>query len=135
MRKIRKSKCFYTFTRKMKRFINSIGFALNGIRILLKSERNFKIHFILFLIALLFGFLLSITVLEWIVILLTSALVLGMEAINSALEKLCDHVTPDQHSLIKSVKDMAAGAVLIAALVALIIGGFIFIPPIYKLLF
>lgn len=119
----------------MKQFINSVGFALNGIRILLKNERNFKIHFILFLIALLLGFFLNITVLEWIVILLTSALVLGMEAINSALEKLCDHVTPDQHFLIKSVKDMAAGAVLIAAMIALIIGGFIFIPPIYQLLF
>lgn len=119
----------------MKQFIKSVGFALNGIRILLKNERNFKIHFILFLIALLLGFLLNITVLEWIVILLTSALVLGMEAINSALENLCDHVTPEQHPTIKSVKDMASGAVLIAAMIALIIGCFIFISPIYQLIF
>jgi diacylglycerol kinase len=131
--KIRKSKCFYTFTRKMKRFINSVGFALNGIRILLKNERHFKIHFLAFIFVLILGVFLNINRIEWLVLFITSALVMTIEAINTALEKLCDHVTPNQHESIKKVKDIAAGAVFIAVLFALVIGCVIFIPAFYKL--
>ena len=115
------------------RFIKSIGFALNGIQILLKNERHFKIHFLAFLIILILGLFLNINRTEWLFLIITSAIVMALEAINSALEKLCDHVTPTQHESIKKVKDIAAGAVLIAALFALVIGCIIFIPAFYKL--
>lgn len=117
----------------MKRFIKSVGFALNGIRILLKNERHFKIHLIAFLFVIILGVFLNINRIEWMFIFITSALVMTLEAINSALEKLCDHVTPTQHETIKMVKDIAAGAVLIAAFFALVIGSIIFIPALYKL--
>jgi undecaprenol kinase len=117
----------------MKRFIKSVDFAVNGIRILQKNERHFKIHLIAFLFVIILGLFLNINRIEWLVLFIISALVMTLEAINTALEKLCDHVMPNQHETIKKVKDIAAGAVLIAALFALVIGCIIFIPALYKL--
>ena len=70
---------------------------------------------------------------EWLVVVLCITVVLTLEMINTAIEKLCDVVQPDYHPQIKIIKDIAAGAVLIAALGSIIIGAIIFVPKIIAL--
>jgi diacylglycerol kinase len=112
--------------KKMKKFIRSFGFAFLGIFKLLRTERNFKIQFAAFIVALVVGFYFSITDFEWLLILLISALVLSLEALNSAIEKLCDLYSIENDKRIKLIKDVAAGAVLIAAIFAIVIAVVIF---------
>jgi diacylglycerol kinase len=109
--------------------------ALQGLKNLLSSERNFKIQLFLFLVALLAGLYLGISRLEWILILLVSALILALEAMNSSIERLCDLYTTEENKDVKWIKDGMAGGVLLASLIALIIGALIFIPKIYSLFF
>lgn len=118
----------------MKRFLSSLGFALNGLVQLLKRERNFQLHALAFIGVCLAGFFFKITALEWLVILLVSALVMGLEAMNTAIEKLCDLYSTETNVGIKTIKDIAAAAVLIAALVAVCIGVVVFLPYVKKLL-
>lgn len=70
---------------------------------------------------------------EWIAIAIVSGSVWATEALNTALERLSDHVCPEKHPAIQQTKDMAAAAVLITAIVALIVGSVIFIPKVVKL--
>lgn len=112
----------------MKKLITSFRYAFNGLFRNLRTERNLKIHIVAFLLVLSFAIYFSITKLEWIILLLTSALVISLELINSALEKLCDFNEPRQNDKIKIIKDTAAAAVLVAAAFALIIGYIIFLP-------
>jgi len=67
---------------------------------------------------------------EWYVLLLSSGLVLVTEIVNSELEYLCNHITPEQHDAIRKIKDVSAAAPLVASLFALVVGGIIFIPKI-----
>lgn len=112
----------------MKNFLKGFLFALAGLRFLLKNERNFKVHIIAFILVLSVGYLFQITSTEWLVILLNSALVFSLEAINTAIEKLCDLYSKEENASIKTIKDIAAGAVLISALSAVVIGIIIFFP-------
>ena len=109
----------------MKNFIRSFGFAFSGIFKLLRSERNFAIQF-LAMITVIAGFYFSITVSEWLTILCISALVLSLEALNSAIEKVCDLYSTEEDSRIKLIKDIAAGAVFISAIFAGVIGVIVF---------
>jgi len=102
--------------------------AFSGIGYALKSERNFRFHFIAFVLVLGLGFYFKIGPGEWIALSIAIGLVFITELLNSALELLCDHVTPEKHETIKSIKDISAAAVLIASLTALAIGLLIFIP-------
>ncbi|SEQ17902.1 undecaprenol kinase [Virgibacillus subterraneus] len=113
----------------------SIGFshAWNGLKEVTKTERNFKIHLIATITVIIAGILIQLTLIEWAIIMLTIGLVLVAEATNAAVEKLIDYVKPDTHPLAKTIKDVAAGAVLLAALTALIVGMIIFLPKIYGL--
>ncbi len=117
----------------MWRFIKRLGFALCGLRLLIKTERHFQIHTIAFIMVIIIGCFFKISSYEWVAILLISGLVIVSEAINSSIEKLSDVITREHNPLIKQVKDIAAGAVLIAAILALIIGLVIFYPYISKL--
>jgi diacylglycerol kinase len=115
----------------MKQLINSFKYALHGVKILARTERNFKIHLFLFFWVLAFGFLFKINKLEWMMVLICSALVLGMEAINTAIEKLSDFVQPQHDQIIKQVKDLSSGAVLIVSVFAAIVGGMVFFPKVW----
>lgn len=106
----------------------SFAAALNGFGTTLKSERNLKIHAIAFVAVLFAGFFFSITTGEWLTILLISALVFSLEIMNTAIEKICDFVEPNQNEKIKIIKDTAAAAVLVAAAFAFIIALLIFLP-------
>jgi diacylglycerol kinase len=112
------------------KLIKSFTYAFTGIKTAFASEANFKIHLLAATIATVFGIILNITAMEWIVIIFCIALVITMEMINTAIEKLCDAVHKDTHPVIKMVKDIAAGAVLVAAAGSLIIGFIIFLPKI-----
>ena len=104
----------------------SFSHAFRGIFLLLKSERNFKIHILALIIVLSAGFYFGIRNADWIAIVLTSVLVLSLEAINSAIEKVCDEISTERSESIRNIKDIAAGAVLISAIGAIVVACFIF---------
>jgi diacylglycerol kinase len=118
----------------MQRFFRSVGFALNGLLHLIRHERNFQIHVVAFISVCSAGFFFGITSSEWLVILLISALVMGLEAINTAIEHICDLYSTETHAGIKKIKDISAGAVLIAAVFAICIAVVVFLPYVKMLL-
>ena len=110
------------------RMIKSFRDAFNGIGILIRSERNFQLHLIAFILVIGAGFYFGITPKEFIVILSVSALVFALEGVNTAIEKLCNEVTEERKESIRKIKDIAAGAVLVGAIFAAVIGVIIFYP-------
>lgn len=106
--------------------LKSFADAFRGIFLLLKSERNFQIHVVALICVSTAGFYFGINRFEWMIIILTSSLVMGLEGVNSALEKLCGEVTEERKESIRNIKDIAAGAVLISAIAALAIAALIF---------
>lgn len=96
-----------------------------------KTERNAKIHLVITVSVVIAGFVFGITRIEWLIILLCIGIVLVAEALNTAIEKLGNAISSDKNRLIKSAKDIAAGAVLLAAITAAIIGGLIFLPYLF----
>jgi diacylglycerol kinase len=106
--------------------------AFNGLGYFFLLERNAKVQlaFATIVVVLAVGFGVSTT--QWIAVLLCIAMVLCLEMVNTALEKICDVVQEEYHPVIKIVKDVAAGAVLLACIVATIIGGIIFLPKIFN---
>jgi undecaprenol kinase len=108
--------------------LRSFSFAIFGIRTAIKHERNLRIHLTLSLIVFIFGFLFSISRVEWILILLTIGGMISLEIINSAIERVVDLVTADFHPLAKQAKDLAAGAVFSFAIISVVIGIIIFGP-------
>lgn len=118
----------------MNRLIKSLGFAIQGIKKTCQTEVNFKAHLVMAFIVISSGGLLSISVLEWIVVLILIGLILSAELMNTAVELLADEVSKNYNDRIKNVKDAMAGAVLILSIVAAIIGLMIFIPKILNLI-
>ena len=116
------------------RVIKSFGWAFNGLKDCILHEKNFRIQYILALLVVIAGIFFSLSATEWMIILLCFSVVLSFEIINSAIEKLCDLVSPDFNLTIKKVKDMSASAVLLSAIISFIIGCIIFLPKIFVLL-
>ena len=110
------------------KLIRSFAYAFNGIKICFTSEVNFKIHIVIAIFTIVSGLVFRISGIEWLAVTFCIAFVTAMEMINTALEKLCDMVHQDIHPVIKMIKDIAAGAVLLAAIGSLITGTFIFLP-------
>jgi diacylglycerol kinase len=113
----------------------SIGFsfAWNGLREAAKLEKNFRIHLIFTVIVIIAGFVFKLSLLEWALIILVIGFVLAAELINTVIEKMLDYIKPELHPTAKLIKDYAAGAVLIAAITAVLIGIIIFMPKLYIL--
>ncbi|MCC8170443.1 MAG: diacylglycerol kinase family protein [Parabacteroides sp.] len=118
----------------LRKRLKSFVYAFRGIGLLVRHEHNARIHSVAAAAAVTAGFVLRITPVEWTVIVLVIGAVLAAEAFNSALEALCDFVSPGYHESIKKAKDLAAGAVLLVAIAAAIIGAVIFLPRILTLL-
>jgi diacylglycerol kinase (ATP) len=114
----------------IKTYLNSFSYAWQGILYLFKNERNAKIHAFATIVVLTMAYCFHIKAIEWIALLLAIAIVLMAEAFNTAIEKLADLVTLMENESIKRIKDMAAGAVLMAAISAFIIGLIVFLPKI-----
>ena len=115
----------------MKKILISIGHAVDGIWDLVKRENNAKIHVISTLLVILVGLRLDFLAIEWLWISLAVAGVWVAELINSALEKLVDLVSPEEHPLAKKVKDYAAGAVLVMAIWAVFVFCLISLPHVW----
>ena len=109
-------------------------YAFAGIRYLLWTQRNAKIHIALGLTAVALGLLLRIERGEWLALVLTIALVLVAEGVNTAVEAVVDLASPGYHPLAKTAKDVAAGTVLLAAIASVIVGAIVFLPRLLALL-
>jgi diacylglycerol kinase len=117
----------------MKRLIRSFSFAFKGLRYATATQPNFRIHLVLAFIAIALGFLLQLSPAEWQWTMLAIALVLVIELLNTGIETLTDLVSPGYNEKAGRVKDVCAGAVVIAALFALITGIVIFLPKLILL--
>jgi len=117
----------------MRKRLLSFRYAFRGIGHAC-SEPNFRIHIAAALTASFLGVLLDISRPEWCAFLLCFAAVMSAEAMNSAVEKLTDLVSPGHHDLAGKAKDMAAGAVLISAIMAAAVGCVVFLPRLGELL-
>ncbi|MBI1223539.1 MAG: diacylglycerol kinase family protein [Bacteroidetes bacterium] len=104
----------------------SFGHAARGIRFLIETQPHFRFHLLAAVAVNMAAWYFKLEALEWMILLLCIALVLGIEGVNSALEIALDRVHPEQHPMIGKAKDMAAAAVLISTLIAAIIGIWIF---------
>ncbi len=109
----------------MSSMIISFRAAIHGILLVLK-ERNFRIHLLLLALVISAGIYFKIAGPEWLVLFFISALVLSLEMINSAIERTCDLYSKEKNEAIRKIKDIAAGAVLLAALFSVVIGILIF---------
>lgn len=114
------------FVNRMK----SVGIAFKGLFLLLRTESSIKIQFVIALVMTAAGFYFNISAMEWIMQLFAIGLVMGIEGVNTAIEKLSDYVQPNQDPKIGLIKDVSAGAVMLVSLVASIIGLIIYLPKI-----
>ncbi len=112
----------------MRKRLMSFGYAFKGIWTVFKSEPNMKIHLFVAVLVIICGFVFSISLVEWLFCILCFGLVMGAEMINTAIENIVNLVSPEQNKLAGKAKDIAAGAVLVCAIISAIIGLIIFIP-------
>jgi len=113
---------------------NSFRYAFKGIADLLKSQANARIHLVATIAVLTAGAFLELTLNEWCLIIFCITFVFSAEAVNTAIEYLTDLISPDYHPLAGKAKDVAAAAVLLAAIGATIVGLIIFLPKIWTIL-
>lgn len=107
---------------------NSFKYAWKGICSAVKSERNMHIHLIFVAAVVICGFVFHISKTEWLACIGCFGLVLAAEMMNTAIETIVNLVSPERHPLAGKAKDIAAGAVLIAAIASAIVGLIIFVP-------
>lgn len=112
----------------------SFSYAIRGIKIFFKTQHNAWLHIFATLIVIILGIYFSITLIEWALLVFAIGLVFVTEALNTAMEFDMDLTSPEFHPFARDTKDIAAGAVLISAITAVIIGGIIFIPKIIQFL-
>ena len=103
-------------------------YAFNGLKILIREEHNARIHLFVTCCVLIAGIVFKISAGEWIAVIFCIGLVFALELINSAIENTADLISKERNETIKKIKDLSAGAVLIAAIASAIIGLIIFLP-------
>jgi diacylglycerol kinase (ATP) len=108
--------------------LKSVKFAVHGAYKLITTEHSVMVQFTLSLILVFLGFYKNISLTEWCLQILAFGLVLAVEGLNTAVEKIADFIHPDFHKKIGFIKDIAAGAVFFAAMSAIAIGSIIYIP-------
>ncbi len=111
--------------------LKSVVYALRGAWILVRTESSIKIQVIIAAIVLAAGWYFEISTTEWILQLLAIGLVMGVEGVNTAIEKLSDFVQPNHDPQIGRIKDISAGAVMICSLIASAIGCIIYFPKLF----
>ncbi|CAH0347042.1 diacylglycerol kinase family protein [Bacillus sp. CECT 9360] len=109
----------------------SFIYAFQGIKGVVKSERNLKIHLFVAVVVIGAGWYFSVSRLEWLLIMVAIFGTITLEMINSAIERTVDLITGDVHPLAKQAKDIAAGAVLMYAIFAVLVGLIIFLPKLF----
>lgn len=111
---------------KKRTIIDSFNYAVSGIITSLKTEKNMKVHYIIAILIIISSLFFDFTRIEFLLLLFSISLVVITEMINTALERVVDLITEDFHPLARIVKDVAAGAVLIAAINSIIVGYLLF---------
>lgn len=112
--------------------IKSIGFAVKGAYKLVTTEHSVMVQFSLMILMIVAGFYFEISREEWMLQILAFGLVLAIEGLNTAVEKVADFIHPEFHERIGFIKDIAAGAVLFAAFSAMAVGALIYVPKIFN---
>ena len=128
--KFKKRKVVFDNSLDAKRLGRSFRAAFEGIKATYIREQNIKIHTVIAILVVLFGFLLKISYGEWLVCLVLIGLVLMAEFFNTAIEYVVDLASPNIHPLAKAAKDTASAGVLMMAILAAIVGMVIFVPKI-----
>lgn len=113
--------------------VQSFRYALTGIWTMLRREKNAQIHALATVAVIVLGLYLGLSATEWCWIVVATVSVWTAEALNTAIEFLCDVASPEFHPLVQQTKDVAAGAVLITALGAVLIGVFVLGPRLIAL--
>ena len=119
-------------TYSIKRLGNSFKYAVEGIKSAYKTEQNLLVHTIAAILVLVLGILLKLSYLEFAIVFLVIGLVIAAEMVNTSIEYAIDMAMPSIHPLAKVAKDVASGAVLFSAIIAIIVGCFIYIPKIIE---
>jgi diacylglycerol kinase len=112
--------------------LKAFRFAFSGLWYALRTQRNMRIHLAVASAVIIAGFWLGLSADQWAVLALTSGLVLLAEMVNTVVETLVDLVCPEYHPLAEIVKDVMAGAVLLMAIIAVIIGLLVLGPPLWS---
>lgn len=116
-----------------KRFINSFKNSFSGLRYAYLNEQSMFIHALATILSIILGFVLKISLNEWIIVILFLLLIMVLELINTAIEAVCDAFTLEKNELIKIAKDTSSASVFIACVLAFIVGLSIFLPKILLL--
>lgn len=116
------------------RFLKSFGYAAEGMKSVWATEQNFRIHSFVGVAVFLLAYLLSVSKMEWIILIILVFSVLALETMNTAIEKAVDLFVKEYHPLAKAAKDLASAAVLLFAICTAIVGAIIFLPKLLELI-
>ncbi|MUU78412.1 diacylglycerol kinase family protein [Winogradskyella endarachnes] len=108
--------------------LKSVGFAFKGMLILIRTEASIKVQLFITIVMTCAGFYFDISKSEWMAQFIMIGIVMSMEGMNTAVEYIADFIHPEYHKKIGLIKDVAAGAVFIASIIAIIIAGIIYLP-------
>lgn len=111
-----------------KRHMMRFKYASEGIYYVLKTQANFRVHLVMAYLVILAAWWFQFTRIEWIILIGTIGAILALEMINTIFEVVVDHLWQEEHPKAKIIKDVAAGTVFVAAIGAMIIGLFLFVP-------
>ncbi|MBR6991914.1 MAG: diacylglycerol kinase family protein [Bacteroidales bacterium] len=110
--------------------LRSFRYAFAGMRLLFGEEHNARIHATITVLVVVAGIVLRVSPVEWGVLVICIGMVLAAEAFNSAIERIANYLTTERDDRIRDIKDLAAGAVLLCAIAAAIVGLIVFVPHI-----
>lgn len=117
----------------LKRLNNSIAHAMRGVKVVFFSEQSFRIQVVVAVLVIIAACSVGLTSTEWIIILLLIGSVLTLEMVNSILERVVDTFKPRIHPVVKDIKDIMAGTVMLVSLIAAVVGLIIFCPHLLEL--
>ncbi len=115
-------------------FTAGFGYAFRGLWYVFRTQRNMRVHLAIAALAILTGIVLHISAIEFALIFVTITIVLTAEMVNTVFELCIDLASPEYHPLAKIAKDIAAGAVLLSAIFAVVVGLFVFVPHLWLLI-
>lgn len=119
---------------KKQSFFSSLAVAAKGFWTTAIAERNIRIQGGVSLITIMLAIYFSVSLMEWVVLLFSIALVVGFELLNSSIEVMVDWISPEFHPLAGKVKDVAAGAVFFVSIISVLVGLIIFLPYVLELI-
>ena len=118
----------------IKKLLTSLGYAISGLATTWQTQNNFRWHCLGLVLVIILGLVVDLKAIEWVVIFIISVLVLVVELVNTVMERLVDLAKPRVHVYAKIIKDVMAGATLLVAMVAIVVGLLIFLPHLKEIL-